>query len=86
MQADLIPLSRSELREIAQWIRKGWLPDESTAERIRDSLFAIVTDPKTEGRGRDRARVRAARVLLEMEIQDVKRHNAAVAGRAKRRR
>jgi hypothetical protein len=73
-----IPLSRSELLEMRRWIRSGWIPDESTIERITDSLVAIVLDSKTGGRGRDRLRVRAARVLLEMEIADVKRHNAAV--------
>lgn len=85
MQADHIPLSRSEMLEMLRWIRSGWLPDESSAERIRDSLIAIAMDSKTEGRGRDRARVRAARLLMEMEIADVKRHNAAVMAQKNQR-
>jgi hypothetical protein len=84
MPGEHIPLSRSELMDMERWIRQGWLPDESAAERIRDSLFAIVMDPKIEGRGRDRARVRAARLLLEMEIAATKSHNAAVVARANR--
>jgi len=80
-----IPLSRSDLLEMQRWIRSGWIPDESTIQRITDSLVAIAMDSKTGGRGRDRLRVRAARILLEMEIADVERHNAAVMAQRNQR-
>lgn len=64
MQSERTPLTRSDLRDLERWMRRGWLPNEYAVERI----LAVVADRNAN----HRAVVRAVRLLHEIQMTAVR--------------